>query len=294
MKKIITTSLIALLVGFTATAQSKKVAIFDPAGSVDKNIKEIVREEISSIIVNAGGYTVLERSLINKVLEESKFQQSGLVEDSQVSEMGKRMGANIVFVSSVTRMSSSSYYVSCKVIDVQTARIEMQRTAQTQQGVSDLLQAVQRMVRLMFKPALLTTKLTATGRRVYAGDIMLPKDEVRLTMNTQALQLYNKGILRRKIGNAFLITYGTGVVASAVIYGRVVSDDDGFLFGCAVGAASAAMFGSPLLVTGVTLKLNGNSNIRKSVNTYNNGGKTSNAELKFGFTGNGVGLALNF
>jgi len=291
MKKIITASLIALLVGFTATAQDKKVAIFDPAGSVDKDIKEIVREEISSIIVNAGGYTVLERSLINKVLEESKFQLSGLVDDSQVSAIGKRLGANIVFVSSVTKISSSSYYISCKVIDVQTARIEMQRTAQTQQGVSDLLQAVQRMVRLMFKPALLTTK----GRRVYAGDIMLTKDEVCLTMaNTQALQLYNKGISRNKKGNTWLITYGAGIVAASVTGGLLLDVSGGFVGGVAVGAFTAAAFGSPMLVTGAILKLNGNSNIRKSVNMYNNGGKTLNAELKFGFTQNGVGLALNF
>ena len=80
-------------------AQDKKVAIFNPAGSVENStIKEIIREEISSIIVNTAGYTVLERQLIDKVLEENKFQLSGLVDDSQISEVGKRMGANIVFV----------------------------------------------------------------------------------------------------------------------------------------------------------------------------------------------------
>jgi len=150
MKKIITTSLIALLVGLTATAQ-KKVAVFDPAGSADTDIKEIVREEISTIIVNVGSYTVLERSLINKVLEENKFQSGGLVDDSQISAMGKHMGANSVFVSSITKMSNSSnYYISCKMIDVQTARIEKQKTAQTQLGLDDLIAVVQNIVSQMF------------------------------------------------------------------------------------------------------------------------------------------------
>ena len=126
MKKLIITIVIALF-SITAMAQDRKVAVFDPAGSVDKSLKEIVREEISSIIVNTGGYIVLERQLIDKVLEENKFQSGGLVDDSQISEIGKRMGANMVFVSSIMTMSGAggnNYYVSCKLIDVLTARIE--------------------------------------------------------------------------------------------------------------------------------------------------------------------------
>jgi len=145
MKKIITTSLIAMLVGFAATAQDKKVAVFDPAGKVDEVIKEIVREEISTIFVNASGYTVLRQQRVNKVLEENSFQRSSLADNSQISEMGKRMGANLVFVSSVTKLSSN-YYVSCKMIDVQTAGVTMQRTAQTQRGMDDLIAVVQKLV----------------------------------------------------------------------------------------------------------------------------------------------------
>ena len=94
MKRLIITSVIALL-GFTVMAQEeKKVAVFDPAGSADDNIKEIVREVISSVVVNTGGYTVLERQLIDKVLAENRFQAGGMVDDSQIVEMGKLMGAN--------------------------------------------------------------------------------------------------------------------------------------------------------------------------------------------------------
>ena len=80
MKKVIITSVIALL-STVAMAQDRKVAIFDPVteGNVDSSIKGIVREEISSVVVNTGGYTVLERQLIEKVLEENRFQMSGLV-----------------------------------------------------------------------------------------------------------------------------------------------------------------------------------------------------------------------
>ena len=75
--------------------QERKVAVFDPAGTVDKSLLEIVREEISSVVVNTTGYTVLERQLINKVLEENKFQESGLVNDEQVSDISRNKPVTI-------------------------------------------------------------------------------------------------------------------------------------------------------------------------------------------------------
>jgi hypothetical protein len=149
MQKVFITNVIALLISVAAMAQDIKIAVFDPAGSVDGSIREIVREEISSVIVNTSGYTVLERQLINKVLEENKFQSSGIVEDTQVSEMGKRMGANMVLVSTVTPMGGN-YYISCKLIAVETARIEKQRTAQTQRGTGDLIAVIQKITGDMF------------------------------------------------------------------------------------------------------------------------------------------------
>jgi hypothetical protein len=148
MKKIILISAI-ILWHCSAMAQEKKVAVFDPAGDVTSSIKEIVREEISATIVNTRGYTVLERQLINKVLEENKFQMGGLVDDAQISEIGKRIGANYVLVSSVTSLGTD-YYISCKMIEVLTARIDKQKTARTKQGAADLIDIVQNMIRSMF------------------------------------------------------------------------------------------------------------------------------------------------
>ena len=149
MQRIIITAVIALFCLAAMAQEDRKVAIFDPAGNVDNSIREIVREEISSIIVNVGGYMVLERQLIDRVLAENRFQQGGLVDDSQASEMGRIMGANLVIVTSIT-MLGANYHISCKLIDVETARIERQRTVQTQRGTGDLIIVAQSMVREMF------------------------------------------------------------------------------------------------------------------------------------------------
>ncbi|MDR3246929.1 MAG: penicillin-binding protein activator LpoB [Prevotellaceae bacterium] len=125
--------------------ENQKVAVFDPAGNAGEIIKEIVREEISSMVVNTKGYTVLERALIQKVLEENKFQMGGLVDDSQIGEIGKRMGANKVLISTATTMGVN-YHLSFKLIDVQTASIEKQKTGKTNDGENDITDVAQSVV----------------------------------------------------------------------------------------------------------------------------------------------------
>ncbi|MDR3328583.1 MAG: CsgG/HfaB family protein, partial [Prevotellaceae bacterium] len=217
-----------------ATAQeSQKVAIFDPAGDVSASYKEIVREEISNIIVNTGKFTVLERQLINKVLEENKFQMGGLVDDSQVGEIGKRMGANYVFVTSISPMGQN-LYLSFKLIDVQTARIEKQKTGRTTKGSADLVEVTQTVVGEMFAEAKQVAKpiavvepepevkpvpktapetlfknsvLTAEGGDVFAEGEKLSKKQIRgLMAKTESLKLYNKGKSRRNKGTAMVWT----------------------------------------------------------------------------------------
>ena len=119
-----------------------KVAVFDPVGKVEEAIRQIVREEISSVLVNRNGYTVLERQLINKVMEENKFQGEGMVDESQISEIGKIMGADYVFISMITPLKEN-YYLSCKMIEVATARIEKQFTGMTKSGIIDIPQTTQ-------------------------------------------------------------------------------------------------------------------------------------------------------
>ena len=131
------------------TQEVRKVAVFDPAGKVDEALLEIVREEISSVVVNKVGYTVLERQLINKVLEENRFQESGLVDDEQVSNIGKLMGADYVFVTTISALGEN-YYISCKMIEVATARIDKQFTGTSTDGINDIPQTTQYIVRRLF------------------------------------------------------------------------------------------------------------------------------------------------
>jgi hypothetical protein len=141
MKKV-SILLLAMMCVSIVWGKDKKVAVFDPIGSVDYSIKEIIREEISSIIVGTSGYTVLERRVMNEILKEYEFK----FEDSQITEIGARMGANLVFVSNIVITGDGNYYISCKLINVFNDRIEKQKTGQTVRGNDDLIVLVKRMV----------------------------------------------------------------------------------------------------------------------------------------------------
>ncbi|MDR2234343.1 MAG: CsgG/HfaB family protein [Tannerella sp.] len=236
-----------LFISATVQAQQDlKVAVFDPEGTVEKTLLEIVREEISSAVVNTKGYTVLERQLINKVLEENKFQESGLVSDAQVSDIGKIMGADYVFVTTISALAEN-YYISCKMIEVATARIEKQFTGTTTDGINDIPQTAQFIVKRLFgenvkqqvaqrareqprepvqRPVTPVTRqaepvyygnLTASGMNIYSSGRALSRNDVRAMMaNTDALRYYNGGIKKRKAGN-FLVTAGFVFIAAGAV-----------------------------------------------------------------------------
>ena len=193
MKKNIITAVIALFC-FTVMAQNKQVAVFEPVGDVDTSVREIVRELISSTIVNTDGYTVLGQQLINRTLEEHQLQAGGLIDDAQIVEMGRLMGANLVFVT-VIRPLGDNFFISGRLINVQTAQIEQQSTTSTQGGMSDLVSVVQELANGMIdatlshmaimygEPAVFHIYRPRTGLHTVRYDILIDGVVVGRTQN---------------------------------------------------------------------------------------------------------------
>lgn len=130
-----------------ATAQEGKfrIAVFDPTSSgtsIDDGTKIAIREIISSTIVNTGTHAIVERSLLEKVMQEQSFSNSGAVDDNQMTEIGKLAGANKIVVSVVT-LTGGRNMLSVKMIDVQTANVERQKVKVVTSG--ELLDAVEPM-----------------------------------------------------------------------------------------------------------------------------------------------------
>ncbi|NOQ25472.1 MAG: DUF1566 domain-containing protein [Bacteroidales bacterium] len=175
--------LVFALVGVANGQKDKKVAVFDPVGDVSQNLKIVIREELSNAIVNTLGFTVLERELINKVLAENSFQMTGHVDDGQIGELGKKMGANYVCYASISSVGGN-YYISCKMVDVMTAKIERQNTGITQSGLDDLFTVVSTVSRAMLQQqvASVRNRSTSSNQTKYVIDESDSKDLIELNM----------------------------------------------------------------------------------------------------------------
>jgi hypothetical protein len=145
---------------------------------------------------------------------------------------------------------------------------------------------------------------------VFSKGRELSRSEVRSLMaNTDALRLYNKGVSRRRTGNALLWS-GIGLAALGITFtalytsGEVYDGTYGYYSyneypeGFDVLGVVCTVTGGALILTGITFRILGKYPVKKAVNSYNSqlhfssGGYTP--ELHFGFTQHGVGLAYKF
>ena len=93
-------------------------------GHLGKAVSEIMRTEL----INTGQFRVLERSQLDRALSEQKLQQSGIVDDKSVVELGKLLGANFIIIGSVVKMGTA-YTINSRMIDIKTGEATLGRNA---------------------------------------------------------------------------------------------------------------------------------------------------------------------
>ena len=76
------------------------IAVF-PVSAFDPNDEEDIYTNLQSCIVNSDRYSLVEKSKVDKLLEEHDFQQSGLVSDETLISFGRLLGADAVILGSV-------------------------------------------------------------------------------------------------------------------------------------------------------------------------------------------------
>lgn len=92
--------------------------------------------------VNINRFKVIERALLEKILEEQQLGMSGVIDASTAAEIGKGIGVDAVVVGSVTR-SRNALSIDARMIDTETATII---TARDAYGSQISLQNVSQMI----------------------------------------------------------------------------------------------------------------------------------------------------
>lgn len=120
---------ILITAGSVFCSAKERIAVFDPETSgIDTNdgTRIAIREIISSTIVNNSDYEIVERSLLEKVMEEQQFSNSGVVDDKDATQIGKLAGADKIILSVITETGGKNM-LSIKILDVTTASVEKQQ-----------------------------------------------------------------------------------------------------------------------------------------------------------------------
>ena len=116
--------LILLLSVFPLTtfAQQKKVAVYVTG---DDPINDIIGSRLVDGIAKSGKYIAIERtaSFLSELSKEQSYQQTGAVDDNEISRLGKQFGVNYVCVASAFDVWGTEKYISTRLIDVETAEV---------------------------------------------------------------------------------------------------------------------------------------------------------------------------
>lgn len=105
-------------------------------GSID------LLDKLITGFVNINRFKVIERALLEKILEEQKLGMSGVIDASTAAEIGKGIGVDAVIVGSVTR-SANALSIDARVIDTETAAIITAKDAYSDQiSLQDVSQMI--------------------------------------------------------------------------------------------------------------------------------------------------------
>lgn len=115
----------------------RKVAILeivDRANEINNGVKFMIRSNITQTITKTPGYEGYDRVDISSIMNEHEFQRTGLVSETDIKRLGEMTGASYILIAEVAPISSEMLFLTAKILDVETARIE--KTANLQSGTS--------------------------------------------------------------------------------------------------------------------------------------------------------------
>lgn len=117
---------ISLPIFATAENTKDKIAVVDfqlQGGPFDnKDLGAFVAEWLITAIVRDGRFDVVERRLLENVINEQKLMMTGLVDEANASQLGNLLGAKNIITGSIMK-SKQSIEINARIIDVASASV---------------------------------------------------------------------------------------------------------------------------------------------------------------------------
>lgn len=312
----------------TLAFSQKKVAVYAPEeynSGFDTQTKEFVVGEFIRAINKSSEYIAVNRSkeFEQGISSERSYQNSGLVDEKEIAQLGKESGVSYVCVV-VFRRVLGERNIEARLIDVTRADVIASDNRPINYSNATTLQNDAAAIAKTLMNGGIAVKsenemLTSKGFNIYINDSKLVNelDARRLFRNSKAIDYYDKGMMiyhsefwnnNGDKGLPVLELFGVlgltigGVVAgicypiAAMDEGKRTEEDLESLRNIGGLGLKIAITGAALCLLNNGVKAYGKMQIRKAVNAYNNGTLYSHnsLELKYGFMGNGLFLSLNF
>ena len=91
-------------------------------------VEKYITDALTEAVFSTGKVKIIERANLEKILDEQKFQASGLVDESQAANIGVIAGVEYVCYGTIKEIENG-YTVNARVVDVETGEIcAMSRT----------------------------------------------------------------------------------------------------------------------------------------------------------------------
>ena len=99
------------------------------------DLGEIVLDKMITALFNQGRFKVIERSQLDKILQEQQLGMTGVVDASTAAEIGKGIGVDAIIIGSVAAAKSGAISLDARAIDTESATIIVAQDAYS--GSSD-------------------------------------------------------------------------------------------------------------------------------------------------------------
>jgi len=116
--KLIVVTLLLSLVGLLSTANAdlkKRIAVSrfaDRSGTGYNHVGDGVADMLTTALVKSGKFIVIERAEFDKVLDEQKLGQAGVVTPESAPKVGKALGVELLVIGSVSEFGTKENTVS--------------------------------------------------------------------------------------------------------------------------------------------------------------------------------------
>lgn len=102
----------------------KRIAIMPikTSGNVPEGISEGHTEAFSLRLMEMG-FILVERTLLDKILDELKLEDSGILSDKELSRVGNLLHIDMIVYGSVQKIAGGGTFESLRFIDVKTGEV---------------------------------------------------------------------------------------------------------------------------------------------------------------------------